>query len=204
MYVSIVNLIENSRNMKEENMMPIKVLSGLRKLRQEENNHVMERAHKQIHEIENKLAIDEARKHVIQTLGEANEVRYFYTLNNEDEQHIAYIMLDKAITKAIGLNRNDYNELNENRNQLNKSIEQVNLYLSRRYLQTKTQHASELIQLLSNDQSSIEHFLVDVQLELNQANECLANYLSTSSEIRNAFNQLNNVLNKLEINLQPS
>lgn len=153
---------------------------------------------------EAELKLDEARKQIIHTLGEANDVRYFYTLNKENEQHIGFIMLEKAISKAILSDRSDLNELKENEIHLSKSIEQVNIYLSRRYLHTKMQQATEMIQKLSKDNFPIDQYLLDVQNALTIANECHANYLSTASEMRNAFDQLNIAIQAMENILQPA
>lgn len=182
--------------------MPIKVLSGLRKIRQVETIDEIKRKHKQSNQNEHKMKLDEARKQVIQTLSDANEVRYFYTLNKENEQHIGFIMLDKAISKAILSDRDDYNELQENEKQLAKSIQQVNVYLCRRYLQNKTEQATEIIHELLKNNSPIDQTISDVQNALTHANECIGNYLSTSCEIRHAFDQLDKALHVLETNLQ--
>jgi len=188
--------------MKEEKMMAIKILTKLLKVGKMENSQ--ENDEKLNNQNEKKLELDDARKNVLKTLSEANEVRYFYTLNKENEDHIAYINLGKAISNAILSDRKDINDLKNNEIHLTKSIEQVNIYLSRRYLHTKMQQASDIISKLNTDELPMNQYLVDVEHALKIANDCHANYLSTACETRNAFDQLNHVVQALEDSLHPA
>lgn len=142
------------------------------------------------------------RKHLIQTIGEANEVRYFYRFHKENEQHISFVMLEKAISKAILSDRENLNELKDNEIHLSNMIDQVNIYLIRRCLHTKIQEGSKLITEFSHDHVASDPFLVQVKHSLKTAMDCHAYYLSTASEIRIAFDQLNQAIQVVERKFQ--
>ena len=174
----------------------------LRKIGKNENFKEKDQAEQQINLTEKKLKLDVARKQILKTISEANDVRYFYTLNKENEQHIGFVTLEKAISTALLSDRNNINELENNEINLSRSIEQVNIYLSRRYLHTKMKEASEMIGKLSTDHLPNTQDLTDLQDALKNAQECHANYLSTACEIRNAFDQLTQAIQVVENQLQ--
>lgn len=202
--MSKVLLIEQLRIIKEGKIMWITILTRLRKIGKLEYFQEKERAEQPSNQNEKELKLEDARKHVRKILNEANEVRYFYTLNKENEQHTGFTMLEKAISTASLSDSDDINELKNIEIQLSRSIEQVNIYLYRRHLHTKIQQGSEMIRKLSTDNIPMHHYLVEVQDALKIANECHANYLSTACEIRNVFDQLNHAIQVAEIHLQPA